>query len=113
MFMMILAMTVFVDDGDDGDCQWWWCQKYGGHDDDDGGHDDDDGGHDDDDGDGDVDGDDDDDDNLDPLVKLFIGPDSDNHWRAKICIIYVLRSPLSSWGKCCIFRYVSCKNLGE
>ena len=111
MFMVILAMTVFVDDGDDGDCQWWWCQKYGGHDDDDGGHDDDDGGHDDD-GDHDDD-DDDDDDNLDPLVKLFIGPDSDNHWRAKICIIYVLRSPLSSWGKCCIFRYVSCKNLGE
>ena len=33
--------------------------------------------------------------NLSPLVKLLIGPDSDNDWRAKICIIHVLRNP--SW----------------
>ena len=68
-------------------------------DDDDGGRgdydEDDDDGHDDDD-DGDHDDGDDGDDNLNPLVKLFIGPDSDNHRGAKICIIYVLHSPLSS-----------------
>ena len=38
---------------------------------------------------------------LNLLVKLFIGPDSDNDWRTKICIIYVLRSTSQSQSNNC------------
>ena len=39
--------------------------------------------------------------NLNLLVKLFIGPDSDNDWRTEICIIYVLRSTSQSQSNNC------------
>ena len=42
--------------------------------------------------------------NLNLLVKLFIGPDSDNDWRTKICIIYVLRSTSQSQSNNCLSK---------
>ena len=43
--------------------------------------------------------------NLNLLVKLFIGPDSDNDWRTEICIIYVLRSTSQSQSNNCLLNW--------